>query len=113
MFTRAELEYKSRACTAQLKLRVIFFSMLIALPLWLIITLLKKLGYDLNPGLPERAIGSILLLIYAAGVLLIYRRTQHDHEMLCPNCKRLLGPELRNVTKDGACKSCRAKIVKG
>lgn len=113
MFTRAELEYKNRVCMAQMKLRVVVFSMVVALPVWLLITLLRKLGFTLNAGVPERAVGCGLLLIYAVGVFAIFRRTQLDHEMTCPHCKAMFGPDLRNVTRDGRCKSCEEQLIKG
>lgn len=112
MFTRPELEFKSRACLAQLKLRVVVFSMAVALPLWLGLALLQRLGFAANFGHTERAIAVALLLIYAVGVAAIIRRTQHDHGLICPKCQRLLGPELNHVTKNGACARCDEQLIR-
>lgn len=112
MYSRPELEFKNRVCMAQMKLRVVVFSMAVALPIWLLLALLQKLGFTLSPGVPQRTLAGGLLLTYIFGVFAIIRRTQQDHGLQCPKCQGLLGPDLRKVTKQGLCSRCGEPIVK-
>jgi hypothetical protein len=112
MFTWTELKFKSKTCVAQLKLRVIVYSMLVALPAWLALTVLQQLGLGTIADNSIRAVGFILLGVYIIGVVLIMQRTQRDHGLVCPKCAALLGPELRQVTDKGECAKCGDIIVK-
>jgi hypothetical protein len=112
MFTWTELKHKSRTCVAQLKLRVVVFSMLVALPAWLALTALQRVGLGNLADNSIRAAGFVLLGVYIIGVIYIMRRTQRDHSLVCPKCSALLGPELRQVTDKGECARCGELIAK-
>jgi len=112
MFTRAELEFKSRACVAQTKLRVVAFSIALVVPAWIGFWALQQLHLNVNLGIPIRSGAALLLFIYVVGVFRIIRRTERDHGLICPNCRGGLGLELKNVTREGACKHCGAKIIR-
>jgi len=112
MFTWTELKFKSKTCVAQLKLRVIMFSMLVALPAWLALTVLQRLGLGNVADNSIRAVGFVLLGVYIIGIVYIIRRTQRDHGLVCPKCKGLLGPEIRQVTDKGECVRCGEVIAK-
>ena len=112
MFTWAELKFKSKACVAHLKLRVIVFSMIVAVPAWLALTILQRLGIGGPADNSIRAAGMILLILYLAGIVLIVRRTQRDHSLVCPKCNGLLGPELRQINDHGECCRCGETIAK-
>jgi hypothetical protein len=111
MFTRAELEYRSRACLAQLKLRVVVFSMAIALPPWIAIYILEKMRIHIVQTHAARAGGLLILAIYVIGVMRIFKRTQRDCDLVCPKCKGLLGPQLSRVSDEGDCKKCGEKLA--
>jgi hypothetical protein len=112
MFTWTELKFKSKTCVAQLKLRVIIFSMLVALPAWLALTVLQRVGLGNVAGNSIRAVGFVLLGVYIIGVVYIMRRTQRDHGLICPKCNALLGAELRQITDKGECGRCGEIIAK-
>jgi hypothetical protein len=112
MFTRAELKFRSKACVAQLKLRIVVLSMIVALPAWMGLTVLQQLGLGYVVGNSARAVGAILLLVYIWAVIVVVRRTQRDHGLVCPKCDALLGSELRQVTENGECAACREVIIK-
>jgi hypothetical protein len=112
MFTWPDLKYRSRACVAQLKLRVIVYSMIVAVPAWLALTVMQRLGFGGVADHSVRAVGLILLVLYLVGVVIIVRRTQRDHGLVCPKCEALLGPELRQVTDKGECCRCGEVIAK-
>jgi hypothetical protein len=112
MFTWAELKFKSKTCVAQLKLRVIVYSMIVAVPAWMGLTVLQRLGLGSVADNSTRAVGLVLLAVYVIGVILIIRRTQRDHGLVCPKCGALLGPELRQVSDKGDCVRCGETIVK-
>ncbi len=112
MFTWQELKFKSKTCVAQLKLRVVVYSMIVALPAWMGLTVFQRLGLGTVADNSTRAVGLVLLIVYLIGVIAIIRRTQRDHGLVCPKCGALLGAELRNVTDAGACSHCSETIVK-
>jgi hypothetical protein len=112
MFTWAELKFKSRTCVAQLKLRVVVYSMIVALPAWMGLTVLQRLGLGNLADTSTRSVGFVLLAVYVVGVIAIIRRTQRDHGLVCPKCGALLGPELRQVSDTGECAACGEIIVK-
>jgi hypothetical protein len=112
MFTWAEIKFKSKACVAQLKLRVVVFSMIVALPAWLGLTAMQQLGLGTIADNSIRAVGVVLLIVYAIGIIWIMRRTQRDHGLACPKCHELLGPELRHLSEQGECCRCGEVIVK-
>lgn len=112
MFTWPDLKYRSKACVAQLKLRVIVYSMIVAVPAWIALTVLQRLGFGGVADHSVRAVGLILLVLYLVGVVIIVRRTQRDHGLVCPKCDGLLGPELRQVTDKGECCRCGEVIAK-
>jgi hypothetical protein len=112
MFTWTDLKYRSKTCVAQLKLRVVVFSMLVALPAWLALTVMQRIGLGTIADNSIRAVGFVLLGIYILGVVVIIRRTQRDHGLVCPKCNGLLGPELRQVTHKGECTHCGEVIAK-
>jgi hypothetical protein len=112
MFTWTELKYKSKTCVAQLKLRVIVYSMLVALPALMGLTVMQRLGLGNVADNSIRATGFVLLGVYIIGVVWIIRRTQRDHGLICPKCGELLGPELRQVTDKGECAKCGEVIAK-
>ena len=85
MFTWTELKYKSKTCVAQLKLRVVVYSMLVALPALMALTVLQRLGLGTVADNSIRAVGFILLGLYIIGVVLIMRRTQRDHGLRRPH----------------------------
>lgn len=112
MFTWPDLKFRSKACVAQLKLRVIVYSMIVAVPAWIALTVLHRLGFGGVADHSVRAVGLILLILYLVGVVIIVRRTQRDHGLVCPKCDGLLGPELRQVTDKGECCRCGEVIAK-
>lgn len=112
MFTWVELKFKSKTCVAQLKLRVVVFSLIVAVPAWLLLTALQRLGLGTIADNSTRAVGLVLLIAYSVGVVFIFRRTQRDHGLVCPKCGALLGPELRQVSDKGECCRCGEQIVK-
>jgi DNA-directed RNA polymerase subunit RPC12/RpoP len=112
MFTWSELKFKSKACVAQLKLRVVVYSMIVALPACMGLTVLQRLGLGSVADNSIRAVGVVLLIVYVIGVVWIFRRTQRDHGLVCPKCSALLGPELRQVNDKGDCTHCGETIVK-
>jgi len=112
MFTWAELRFKSKTCVAQLKLRVVVYSMIVAVPAWILLTVLQRLGLSAIADNSIRSVGIVLLIVYLIGVIAIIRRTQRDHDLICPDCGALLGPELRQVTDKGQCCRCGEQIVK-
>jgi hypothetical protein len=112
MFTWAELKFKSKICVAQLKLRVVVYSMIVAVPAWILLTVLQRLGLGTIADNSIRAVGFVLLIVYIVGVVIIIRRTQRDHGLVCPKCGALLGPELRQVSQKGECCRCGDEIVK-
>lgn len=112
MFTWPDLKFRSKACVAQLKLRVIVYSMIVAVPAWITLTVLQRLGFGGVADHSIRAAGLILLILYLIGVVIIVRRTQRDHGLVCPKCGGLLGPELRQVTGKGECCRCGQVIAK-
>lgn len=112
MFSRAELNFKSRACVAQLKLRVIVWSMMVALPAWIGLAVLQWIGLGSVAVTAARIVGGVLLIVYLIGLVIVIRRTQRDHGLVCPHCGALLGAELRHVRPNGECASCDAVIVK-
>jgi hypothetical protein len=109
MLSRAELEFKSRACLAQLKLRIVAFSIAVAVPVWVGFWILQKLKFNLGFG--AHFIGALLLVVYGIGVVRIYRRTIRDHQLNCGKCGASLGVELGNVTPAGACARCGEQIT--
>ena len=111
MSTRAELEFRSRACMAQLKLRVVAFSMAVTLPPWIVLYILQRMGVKLPTGIVARAFGLLALVAYGFGVFRIFKRTQRDCDLVCPRCKVLLGVELGGISKAGECRRCGEKIV--
>jgi hypothetical protein len=112
MFTWTELKFKSKTCVAQLKLRVVLYSMIVALPAWLGLTAMQRLGLGSVVDHAIRAVGLVLLGVYLIGIVPIIRRTQRDHGLVCPKCGALLGPELRQVSDKGECAGCGETIVK-
>lgn len=112
MFTWTELRFKSKACVAQLKLRVVVFSMIVAVPAWIGLTVLQRLGLGTIADNSIRAVGIVLLVVYLIGVVWVIRRTQRDHGLVCPKCSQLLGAELRHVSEKGKCCHCDEIIVK-
>ena len=112
MFTWTELKFKSKTCVAQLKLRVVVYSMIVAVPAWLGLTVMQRLGLGNVADNSTRAVGLVLLVVYIIGVVVIFRRTQRDHGLVCPKCSALLGPELRQVGDKGECGRCGETIVK-
>ena len=48
MITRAEMEFRKKACLAQLKLRVVAFSIVLGVPPWIGFYALQKLGFNLG-----------------------------------------------------------------
>ena len=112
MFTWTELKYKSKICVAQLKLRVVVFSMIVAAPAWILLSALQRLGFGAVADNSIRAVGAVLLFVYVVGVVFIIRRTQRDHGLVCPKCAALLGAELRQVSDRGECGRCGEQIVK-
>jgi hypothetical protein len=112
MFTWTELKYKSKTCVAQLKLRVVVYSAIVALPAVMGLTVLQKLGLGSIADNSIRAVGLVLLIVYIIGIIYIMRRTQRDHGLVCPKCGELLGPELRQVSDKGECGHCGDAIVK-
>ena len=111
MITRAELNFRSKACLAQLKLRVIVFSIALAVPPWIAIYTLQKMGMNLGSTIFARMCGLLALAIYLIGIFRILRRTQRDCDLVCPKCKSLLGPQLGGLRKSGECKKCGEKIA--
>ena len=97
---------------AQLKLRVIVYSMLVAVPAWIALTVLQRLGLGGAADNSIRAVGLALLILYLVGVSVVLRRTQRDNGLVCPKCGGLLGPELRHVNEEGECCRCGEVIVK-
>jgi hypothetical protein len=112
MFTWPDLKFRSKACVAQLKLRVVFYSMIVAVPAWIALTVLHRLGLGGVADNSIRAVGLALLILYLVGVGAILRRTQRDNGLVCPKCDGLLGPELRHVGEKGECCRCGEVIVK-
>jgi hypothetical protein len=112
MFTWTELKYKSKICVAQLKLRIVVYSMIVAVPAWILLSVLQRLGLGTIADNSIRAVGAVLLLVYIVGVVVIVRRTQRDHGLVCPKCAALLGAELRQVSRKGECGHCGEQIVK-
>ena len=112
MFTWPDLKYRSKACVAQLKLRIVVFSIVVAVPAWIGLTVLQRLGLGSIADNSIRALGLILLVLYLVGAVLILRRTQRDNGLICPKCDGLLGPELRQVSDDGECCHCGERIAK-
>lgn len=112
MFTWPDLKFRSKACVAQLKLRVVVYSMIVAVPAWIALTVLQRLGFGGVADHSVRAVGLILLVLYLIGVVIIVRRTQRDHGLVCPKCDALLGPELRQVSDKGECCRCGQIIAK-
>ena len=112
MFTWPDLRFRSKACVAQLKLRVIVYSMLVAVPAWIALTVMHRLGLGGPADNSIRAVGMLLLVLYLVGVGVILRRTQRDNGLICPRCSGLLGPELRQVSEKGECCRCGEVIVK-
>ncbi|HUS34734.1 MAG TPA: hypothetical protein VM680_05215 [Verrucomicrobiae bacterium] len=112
MFTWPDLKFRSRACVAQLKLRVIVHSMIVLVPAWIALTVLQRLGFGGVADHSIRAVGLTLLILYLVGVVIIVRRTQRDNGLVCPKCDGLLGPELRQVSDKGECCRCGELIAK-
>lgn len=112
MYTWTELKYRSKTCVAQLKLRVVVYSMIVALPALMGLTVLQRIGLGNVADNSVRAMGLVLLGVYVLGVIYIMRRTQRDHGLVCPKCSALLGPELRQVTDKGECGQCGEVIAK-
>jgi hypothetical protein len=111
MATRAELEFRSRACLAQLKLRIVAFSIVLAVPPWIAVYTMQKMGLNWLSTYLARAVGLLGLAIYMIGIVRIYRRTQRDCDLVCPNCNRLLGPQGGGVNATGDCRKCGQKVV--
>jgi hypothetical protein len=112
MFTWTELKYKSKTCLAQLKLRVVVFSMIVAVPAWILLSALQRLGLGAIADNSIRAVGFVLMFVYVVGIVVLIRKTQRDHGLVCPKCSALLGPELRQVSDKGECCRCGEQIVK-
>ena len=112
MFTWSDLKFRSRACVAQLKLRVVVYSMIVAVPALMGLTALQRLGLGSVADNSIRAVGLVLLIVYIVGVIWLIRRTQRDYGLICPKCGGLLGPELRQVNDEGDCHHCGETIVK-
>ena len=112
MFTWPDLKFRSKACVTQLKLRVIVYSMIVAVPAWIALTVLQRFGFGVHADNSIRAVGMLLLVLYLVGVGVILRRTQRDNGLVCPKCGGLLGPELRQVNEKGECCRCGEAIVK-
>lgn len=112
MYTWTELKYRSKTCVAQLKLRVVVYSMIVALPALMGLTVLQRIGLGNVADNSVRAMGLVLLCVYVVGVIYIMRRTQRDHGLVCPKCSALLGPELRQVSDNGECARCGEVIAK-
>jgi hypothetical protein len=110
MFSRSELEYKIKVCNAQTSLRVVAFSILLIVPIWIGAALTQKFGWTRNLDV-IRPIGAILLLIYALGIYRIIKRTQEDHGLACPKCRSLLGLRAEQCLRTKTCPSCHEKIV--
>jgi hypothetical protein len=111
MFSREELDFRSRACLAQLKLRVVVFSMALGLPPWIALYALEKMGVHLAYTIFARAVGLLILGVYVIGLFRIFNRTQRDCDLVCPKCKGLLGPQLGRVSKTGECRKCGEKLI--
>jgi hypothetical protein len=112
MFTWPDLKFRSKACIAQLKLRVVVFSMIVAVPAWIALTVMQRLGFGGPTQNSIRAVGLALLILYLLGVGVVLRRTQRDNGLVCPKCGALLGPELHHVSEKGECCRCGELIVK-
>ena len=112
MFTWPDLKFRSKACVAQLKLRVIVYSMMVVVPAWIVLTVLQRLGVGGPAQNSIRAVGLALLIFYLLGVGILVRRTQRDNGLVCPKCGGLLGPELAHVSEKGECGRCGELIVK-
>ena len=111
MFTWPDLKFRSKACVAQLKLRVVVYSMIVAVPAWIALTVLQRFGFG-GSDHSVRAVGLVLLIFYLVGVGVLLRRTQRDNGLICPKCGGLLGPELQQVSEKGECCRCGEVIVK-
>ena len=111
MITRAEMEFRKKACLAQLKLRVVAFSIVLGVPPWIGFYALQKMGFNLGNTHFVRAVGVVLLGVYIVGVYRIVRRTQRDCELVCPKCGGLLGAEGGGVSATGECRKCGERIV--
>jgi hypothetical protein len=109
MPSRAELEFNSRACVAQLKLRIVAFSIALVVPIWILVWALQKL--QINADVPLRIGAVVFLALYGLGVARIFRRTLRDHQLYCPQCGKSLGAELKHVTAQGCCEHCSATII--
>jgi hypothetical protein len=110
MFTRSELEYKIKVCNAQTSLRVVAFSIVLIVPIWLIAAFTQKLGWARNMD-TIRPLGVILLLVYSLGIYRIIKRTQETHGLACPKCRRLLGLRAEHCLSTKNCPHCGEKIV--
>jgi hypothetical protein len=111
MITRAEIEFRSKACLAQMKLRVVALSIALGVPPWIGFYVLQKMGFNWGYTNFARALGLVLLGVYIIGVYRIVRRTQRDCDLVCPKCNGLLGPQLGGIGKSGECRKCGEKIV--
>jgi hypothetical protein len=111
MFTRAEIEFRTKACLAQLKLRVVVYSIALGVPPWIGFYALQKMGLNWGNTNFVRAVGVLFLGIYLVGVFRIIRRTQRDCDLICPKCKGLLGPQGGGLNATGECRKCGEKIV--
>ena len=112
MFSRAELEYKFRVCEAQAGLRVVAFTAVLVIPVWIGAWVAQKLGYAHAVGMAARPAGVLLLLVYAAGVWRILRRTHRDHGLACPSCGRSIGFRAKQILASGSCPFCEQKILR-
>lgn len=108
MLNKRELEFRSRACLAHIKLRVVVFSMAVGLPIWIGAWVLRKAGLVIEGGWIR---WGLLLLAYLAGVAAIIARTQRAHGLSCPGCGKPLGVDLGKLTGEGDCKRCGKKVA--
>jgi hypothetical protein len=111
MISRSEIEFRSQRCLAQLKLRVVAFSIALVVPPWVGLYALQKLGVNWSSSYFVRGGGLFLLAVYILVIIRIVRGTQRDCELVCPKCTGLLGPQGGRVNTAGECRKCGEKIV--